>query len=568
MEYKVGGENRANHFLDFELSVPCKGLKTIKLILPKWRPGRYEMGNFAKNIRGFQITNERGKTVDFKKTESHTWEVLAENSAQLLVKYQVYANELNAGSSYTDLEQLYVNPINCCFYTEELKDLPHRIRFEVPQDYIFATSLKQVKKSLFEAKNFDELADSPVIASKNLKHGSFNVGRNTFHLWFQGECKPNWKKLTADFTAFIKRQVADFGSTPFKDFHFLFQITPYPYYHGVEHLNSTVIALGPGFQLMDEVLYKELLGVSSHELFHAWNVKSIRPKEMLPYDYQHENYTELGYITEGFTTYFGDLYLSKAELADEKMWFDLLHKLLDRHSLNYGRYNYSVKESSFDTWLDGYVKGIPNRKTSIYVEGALIAWMLDLEIIHGTKGKENLSSLMQALYIDFALKGQGVAESTLIDLLKKLTGKDFNDFFQSYYSKSGDLFEGLNQRLKYIGLGLEKIPHEHYAAKKWGLLIDSQDTVSQMAPDSPGEKNAFGVGDQIISINGISVKRNANAWFNYFEEEIDVVVVESMGQLKTLTLTPASESYFEKYRLKKTAKSNALQKALFDKWCK
>ena len=567
MEYKIGGKNRSNHFLDFELSIQCEPKKKLQLLLPKWRPGRYEIGNFAKNIRAFSVSDENGKSIPYKKTESHCWEINPQGAKMLKVSYQVYANELNAGSSYTDGQQIYINPINCCMYAPQYRNHRHQITFEVPQNYIFATSLQPVKESVFEAANYDELVDAPVISSPDLKHGSFKLDNHTFHLWFQGECQPDWKKLSSDFAAFAKKQIDDFGTAPFKNFHFLFQITPYPSYHGVEHQNSTVITLGPGYQLMEDTLYKELLGVSSHELYHAWNVKSIRPEAMLPYDYQNENYTELGYVTEGFTTYFGDLYLSKAGLVSEKAWFDLIHQLLDRHSLNYGRFNYSVSESSFDTWLDGYVKGIPNRKTSIYVEGALIAWILDLEILQHTNGKTSLSHVLKVLYEKYGRKTKGINETQIIAEIKELTGKNFSVFFDHFYHNALDIYNDLAVRLTPVGLKLEKVPHEHFAAKTWGILLDKNDTIVQLAPDSPAEKAGFSVGDQIRSIKGISCKNNANAWFNYFKLSQLPVIADGMGLQKHLYLEKPGGSFFEKYRISKNPKATDTQKNLFEIWC-
>ena len=142
--------------------------------------------------------------------------------------------------------------------------------------------------------------------------------------------------------------------------------------------------LGPSYVVFDAV-YPDLLGVSSHELYHTWNVKAIRPIELFPYDFTKENYSELGYLCEGVTTYMGDLFLFKSNVFSEEEYFNELNQQLQKHFDNPGRFNYSVAASSFDTWLDGYVPGVPNRKVSIYTEGCLIALVCDLMIIHHSK---------------------------------------------------------------------------------------------------------------------------------------------------------------------------------------
>ena len=135
-----------------------------------------------------------------------------------------------------------------------------------------------------KASNFDQLADSPIIASNSMQQRSLTINNVNFSFCFQGEVKVNWGKMLKDFTSFINYQINLFGSFPHKSFLFLFQITPFSSYHGVEHHHSTVILLGPSYDVFEK-LYKELLGVSSHELYHVWNVKGIRPSDMLPYDF-------------------------------------------------------------------------------------------------------------------------------------------------------------------------------------------------------------------------------------------------------------------------------------------
>ena len=133
-----------------------------------------------------------------------------------------------------------------------------------------------------------------------------------------------------------------FGGFPVADYHFLNQILPYKHYHGVEHTNSTVITLGPAELLMTEGLYKELLGVSSHELFHTWNIKSIRPAELLPYDYTQEKYFRTCYIAEGITTYYGEYLLARSGVRTAEQYFQELNTVLRKHYDDDGRYNLSL----------------------------------------------------------------------------------------------------------------------------------------------------------------------------------------------------------------------------------
>jgi predicted metalloprotease with PDZ domain len=180
---------------------------------------------------------------------------------------------------------------------------------------------------------------------------------------------------------------------------------------------------------MRKELYDELLGVSSHELFHTWNVKNIRPKEMLPYKYNTENYATTGYIYEGITTYYGDLMLYRSGIFSDADYFRTLTQQFQKHLDNHGRFNYSVAASSFDTWLDGYVPGVPNRKVSIYTEGCLLAFIADAQIRKQTLNNSSLDDVMSALYNDFGKNNIGYTANDYQTIIENITGQNWNHFF-------------------------------------------------------------------------------------------------------------------------------------------
>lgn len=569
MRYKIGSQNRGSQFIDIELTIELNGEKTTLLQLPKWRPGRYEFGNFAKNIRGFKVVNEKKKHLNFIKINSHCWQVETENIKTIKVIYQYYAHELNAGSTWVDDKQLYINPVNCLLFDPSRINSKCFLNFDLPQNYIFATSLEQGKKNTLEADNYDELADSPVICSPDIKHACYKVGDVDFHIWIQGECKPAWEKLISDFTLFTKTQLEIMGNFPLsfvkKGYHFLFQILPQQSYHGVEHLNSTVITLGPGYQIMESDLYDELLGVSSHELFHAWNVKSIRPLDMLPYDFTKENYTELGWLTEGVTTYCGDLFLKKAGIFNEEKYFSELHKLFDRHSFNDGRLNYSVCESSFDSWLDGYVKGIPNRKSSIYTEGALLALCIDLMLIENSKGQNSLKTVLQSLFENYAKHNNGITEEIFIKEAQAAGAIKIQDLFNNYYHKAVDYYEVLAKHFKLVGIELKIETHKNYLAAALGCFCDNSGKVLLVANDSPADLSGISVNDTIISINDLVLKNNANHWGNYFSSDMKLLIQKEYD-LKEIELKASDKRYFQQYRINKLEKPSLKQKNNLNTW--
>jgi predicted metalloprotease with PDZ domain len=280
-------------------------------------------------------------------------------------------------------------------YRHDVLEKPSTLQLFVPENYQIACARPQTEKHKIYANSIHELFDSPLIASANLRHHSFEVQAHTFHLWAQGGEMLDVEKIATDFQKFASLQIADFGVFPSTAYHFLLQISQQKAYHGVEHTDSTVIHLGPSTDVMQS-LYKELLGICSHELYHVWNIKTLRPKAMLPYNYKAENYTDLTAIAEGITTYLGDWYLYKSGLITLQEFQNELAEHVQKH-FDQGAYLYnSLGESAWDTWLDGYTIGAPQRKLSIYSDGALFAFICDARIRKHSANSKTLCDAMRS----------------------------------------------------------------------------------------------------------------------------------------------------------------------------
>ncbi len=541
---------------------------SLDFYLPSWRPGRYELGNFAKNVKDVRVFDvETKKRLAVAKISKDCWQVAMEGCKEIRVDYRYYAAELNAGSSFLSEEQLYVNPVNCFLFTKEQYAEPVELKLNIPKSWEIATSMAKNGTTLM-ADHFDELADSPFICSAQLQHEEYSVADTLFHLWFNGESKPEWDRLKTDFTAFTKAQIEKFGEFPVSEYHFLFQILPYKAYHGVEHCKSTVIALGPSYDVFGEE-YKELLGVSSHELYHTWNVKAIRPIEMKPYDFTKENYSQLGYICEGVTTYMGDLFLLKSGVFTLKQYLKELSNQLQKHFDNFGRFNYSVAESSFDTWLDGYVPGAPGRKVSIYTEGCLLAFVTDVRILRATKNHYGLDEVMKRLYYDFALAGKGVSASDYKEMLENISGISFDDLFKDYIHGTRPYESILVDCFEYLGLEMEHVPSTSYSAGKLGFKsLKSTAKVTAIYPGSPACLGGLMVDDEVISVNGYKVNADLDKWLSYFTDAEKNLVVHRAGKHITLRLPEVQRNFYSDYTVKLQDQPIGSQKKAFEAWKK
>ncbi len=556
-------------FVSIEINVegPFKD-DQIELQLPSWRPGRYELVNFAKNIKGFYAENESGDLLAFKKMSKDKW-LIHITGKSLVVKYQYFSSQPDAGACWMEDEVMYINPVHCCMYVPGREHEPICVKLQVPENWNVATGLKKVKNHEFTADNFDQLADSPFITSNSMQHKSYSVNNITFNIWFQGECTPDWNKIIKDFEGFTISQIEMMKEFPVKEFHFLVLVLPHTFYHGVEHLTSTVLALGPGINLMKPALYNDFLGVASHELFHVWNVKSIRPVEMYPYNFTAENYARTGFVYEGITTYYGDLFLGRSGFFNVKQLLEEYSVRLQKHMDNAGRFNYSVAESSFDTWLDGYVPGVPGRKTSIYDEGCLLAWILDFMIRSSTDSHKSLDQVMQVLYFDYAKKGRGYSESDFTDVCEMVGGRKFTEFFHNYVYKAASLDSLLREVVSLAGITIDSNPSTNAYERQLGIKIDNRQGVHVVAvvyPESPASVGGVLKDDEIIAVNEMKIVNNLNDLLEYSTEKEIELTIFSSGKLKKVKLLKTNQTYFNKYTLVASAELTASQLNFRNKW--
>jgi predicted metalloprotease with PDZ domain len=318
-------------------------------------------------------------------------------------------------------------------------------------------NLLQENKNVVHFHDFYHLADSPFIVSKNLKYNFYFIGKIKFNLWFEGIfMRENFERIKTDFKKFSQEQINLFGEFPEQEYHFITWILPTPYYHGVEHRNSTMQVLGPDSQDFEE-LYSDLLGLASHELFHTWNICKIRPVELLPYDFTKENYFQTCFVAEGLTTYYGDLMLYRSGVFDKNQYLKELEACYKRHFDNADRASQSLAESSYDLWLDGYTQSIPDRKVSVYHKGAIAAQILDLHIQKVSNKTRSLDNVLQLLWQRFGKSKNGtpLVGYSLEDykaICEDIAQESLDWYFEKCIFGKSSLLEMLNDYIQLIDL--------------------------------------------------------------------------------------------------------------------
>ena len=541
MEYLIYRNNPLNQFVQIRLHILCKQGEEIFLQLPSWRPGRYEITNYAQKIRSFSVSKD-SENIPWKKKTKDLWLFTAETLGTYTIDYEFHASQMDAGGSWSDDEQLYLNFINCCFELKGREDEAITLQLILPDDYKAVTALPCTSKNHFRANNFQHLVDSPLMASNSIKHYGYQIGGSYFHLWFQGEIHFDIYGLIEKFKLFTEKQIQAFGEFPAEDYHFLYQLLPYKHYHGVEHQFSTVITIGPADTLGQKENLDELFGVSSHELYHVWNVCRIRPKELQPYDFSKEAYIDTGVVAEGVTTYMGDIFLLKSGYFRLEEYLSNMEKQIEREFESFGWQNQSISESSWDLWLDGYKTGIPEKKVSIYNRGALISLCLDLMLID--QGS-SLHEVMKTMWERFGINEKGYSLShykqAIIDHHNDRS--EIIEFFDQYIQGRKDIFPLLKKLLASINIRIESAPHPGLLDTNWGIKTAPDGTILKIHPQCPSYKLLM-QGDKISEID-----KNSFGNIKQLGNRALSVKLNRFGRILHLHIPSSEQSYYQKFNL-------------------
>ena len=499
IHYTISCPNPASQFLRIDLKFSCQAGENIRLQLPAWRAGRYQIANYAQNLRGLRAQNQEGNPISLQKLTKDCWAFEVENDTPIHLSYDYWAGKMDAGSAWVDDEQVYVNLVNCCFEILGRSEEAFDLQLDLPNYTKQLLTLKQTGTSTWMAENYQLLADATVLAAKKVEQETYAIGNTRFHAWFHGEIHFDRTRFIDQLQAFSNRMIADFGSFPEEEYHFIFHLLPYPHYHGVEHRRGTVITFGPASSLAEEEALEELLGISCHELYHAWNVCRIRPKEFLPYDFSKETYTRAGLVLEGVTTYFGDLYLLKSGVYDLPTYLRHLEKIVQREAAHYGWKNASIEESSIDLWLDGYVAGIPDRKVNIYSRGALLSLCLDVILL---QEGNSLAQVMKGMWENFGLpfKGYEVKDFDKLVSASVSNPEKITHFFDSYVRGKEDLYPVLEDCFSTLGIEIKKTLSENTLLHQAGIQLNGDQVIQQIHPDGKAYQHLM-VHDQLLNLN-------------------------------------------------------------------
>ncbi|HEX8185665.1 MAG TPA: PDZ domain-containing protein, partial [Blastocatellia bacterium] len=532
IDYTVTIADRQNQL--FHVTAEVKNVKESRLdiSLPTWTPGWYTVENYAKNILRFAITDAKGARLLHTMPRKQTWRVDTKGLDRIKVDFDYRADILALNQAKIAKDFAFFTGTQLFVMAEGHRNSPSTVRFEIPAGWKIISALKETPDPMvFTAPDYDALVDSPT------QMGNFDLTK------FEVEGKPHYLVTTpagqfakekAEQFAVVLAKVAHTQGSIFQDLpydkyvHFYFFLRPESNAGGaLEHSNSFV-AFGPPPQMATPDL---LMGTASHEFFHLWNVKRIRPAEMWPYDYSREDETPLLWVSEGFTNYYGAIALYRARLRTRAEFLQSVEGAISGVESNEARKYISPANASSSTWL-GYDTPVAFG-ISYYTQGQNLAALLDLSMLHDTGGKSGLDDVMRRLYRSFYQKGKGFYIEDTISIINDLTGRDYHDFYRRYvFGVEAPPYDTI---LGYAGYKTEMATmREPELGLEPSVGPDGNIQVARVRPGSSAATAGIQPGDLLISYDGVEVRRGFSAVYER--------LVQKMGQRVKVVVTRGSEN--------------------------
>ena len=584
LKYELAFERPNTHLIDVTIHASDLKGPTAEFAIPDWAPGSYYIENYSANVQRFRATSADGKALTWRKTDSQTWQIDLAGTSAVTVSYQVFANTLQNNIAQYNERHAFIGGPSVWMYLVDGKERPIELSVAAPSGWKIATGMEHTSDHTFRAADYNWFADAPFEISDFVEK-DFEVLGTTYHVIVHDvESKKDFTKYANDLQKTVASIVPLFQSVtgtpqaaPFKEYYFIFHVWPKTG-GGLEHLNSTQINFTtdwdsteplPGTNLNQ---YDLKLFVASHEFFHAWNVKRLRPLPLGPFDYTQMVHTPSLWISEGLTSYYGSLQIERAGLIPPQQYLDSIARLITNFEAKPGRKERSIEDTSWDTWFSNpmsisQANNLANTYYSYYDGGQIVGHILDFAIRDNTNNQKSLDDWMRLLYSRYALPKPGFKPEDAVHAAGEVAGKDVSDLFRRYIS------------------GMEPIPYEQYFAlagievtkkvdpdKAWvGVELKKSDDghaqIRNVIPGSPAETAGLSNDDVIYAIDSRALDSdgvNAQLASRKPGDTLRVSVLR-LGEFKEFLVTPTTNPN-PTYSLKPMENQTEKQKAIYNSW--
>ncbi|MDZ7374233.1 MAG: PDZ domain-containing protein [candidate division KSB1 bacterium] len=492
-----------SHYVEVEIMAFQLRGRCVDFKMPVWIPGSYLVRDFERHVERFEAVDLTGRPLPWKKVSKNTWRVETAGTRTVRVHYWVYAFEENIRGSYVDHELAFLNPSSLVMFVQGQTQRPYHVHLEIPASWKkVSTGLRPLDGDslTYESRDYDELVDCPIVIGNHVttffevdsvRHEIAVIGRGTFVL----------DSLTTKIRPLVAEAKKLFGGFPYDRFLFLVWLSD-SRGGGLEHRNSCALMMDR-FALSPEHGLGGFVSLATHELLHAWNGKAIRPEPLGPFDYDRENYTTLLWFTEGFTTYYSGKLQRRVGVSTPDSYLRSLATQIAAYHAHPGKDVQSLAEASFDAWIKYYKpdENFENSSRSYYGDGALFATLLDLEILHRTRGQRSLDDVMRVLYTRYASRDRWVTLPDLIRACHEVAGSNLDSLFEYVRTTRPMDFAAA---LEHAGLKIVESGPEAKRAAWLGATLSPEGervVVTQVRRNSPASRAGLYARDELLAIN-------------------------------------------------------------------
>ncbi|MBI4752127.1 MAG: PDZ domain-containing protein [Acidobacteria bacterium] len=499
VHYQVTLEKAGNKAVLVEMRLQGLDRPTVDVAIPAWTPGSYEILNYAQYLSELAAKGATGQALETRFVDKQTWRIQCAGQTQISVRYRVICDQLTVDSNWLGPQFGQLQGAATFLYLVGETGIPRTVEFTLPSGWNVAMPLTQVGGKTFTARDYEALIDAPMVLGK-YRRTDFTVQKIPFSFFTVRE-NADIEGLQEAITKIALVYAEMMGSLPF-DRYFLiyipFESNSLSVIEGLEHANSTVINFSPETLVDYPLASVDFLSVTAHEIFHAWNVKRLRPKELVGASLAQEVYTPSLWFAEGVTDYYAMLGLVRAKLIRLPDYAAYLERNLNALEEAPGRQFMSLEDASLATWLTG-TSNFQNIQLDYYGKGAVVAALLDIELRAKTEGRYSLDEVVRAMYNRFPETGPGYSSDDILQEINRLTGVDVTEFFRRNIKGS----EELPSRELFEKIGLQvTVKRDEFAYRGFGLEFDGRTTrVIQCDQDSPAEDAGLENGDIVLSVN-------------------------------------------------------------------
>ncbi|HKY20185.1 MAG TPA: PDZ domain-containing protein [Vicinamibacterales bacterium] len=506
IRYTVSFPALHTHYVEVEAAIPTGGRAQIDLMMAVWTPGSYLVREYARHVEAVTATDPAHVPLRVEKTRKNRWRVTTNGSRTFWLRYRVYAHEMSVRTNWVDEEFALLNGAPT-FITllESPSRRAHEVRVQLPRGWSKSLSgmSSGVGENTYVAPDYDTLVDSPILAGNPAVYEFRAAGKPHYLVDFRERGVWNGSQVVRDLAKIAEATARFWGDAPFDRYYF-FNVIGSPL-SALEHKNAAVMNT-PRDSTGTRDAYLGWLGMASHEYFHAWNVKRLRPIELGPFDYENEAYTRSLWFAEGVTDYYGDLLLPRAGVATREEYLGMLSTQIRQLQVTPGRLEQSAESASYDAWIKHYRpdENSANSSISYYVKGGVIGFVLDAKLRRMTAGARSLDDVMRLMHARFSGE-TGFAPEDLRAVIASVAGPTHAGEMRAWLARTLETTAELDytEALDWFGLRLGPSPE---APRPWlGLAArtdDQRTIVSHVRRDSPAFAAGVSVGDEITAIDG------------------------------------------------------------------